>query len=56
MGRAKDYRHFAAECLKLARTADDEANRALFPQMARAWFALAQREEAWVVMESQMES
>jgi hypothetical protein len=56
MGRAKDYRYFAAECLKLAQIANDEANRVLFLQMARAWFALAQREEAWVVMESQTES
>lgn len=45
MARAEDYR-FAAECLKLGQTAEDKANRALFLQMARAWLALAQREEA----------
>jgi hypothetical protein len=45
MSRAGDYRRFAAECLKLGQTADDEAKRALFLQMARAWLALAQRDE-----------
>ncbi len=43
MSRSDEYRRFAAECLKLARTAEDEKNRAVFLQMARAWFALAQK-------------
>jgi hypothetical protein len=45
MSRAEDYRRFAAECLKLVQSAEDEAKRALFLQMARAWLALAQKEE-----------
>ena len=44
--RSDDYRRFAAECLKLAQSADDETRRSLFLQMAQAWLALAQREEA----------
>jgi hypothetical protein len=43
MSRSDDYRRFAAECMKIACTADDEQRRAIFVQMARAWFALAQR-------------
>jgi hypothetical protein len=30
----------------MAQTAEDEQNRATFLQMARVWFALAEREEA----------
>jgi len=45
MSRSDDYRRFATECLKIARTAEDEQNRALFLQMAQAWFALAQKDE-----------
>ena len=45
MTRSDEYRRFAAECLQLAQIAEDEAKQALFLQMARAWFALAQREE-----------
>ena len=36
---------FAAECLKMARAAEDEQNRAVFLQMARVWFALVQKNE-----------
>jgi hypothetical protein len=46
MGKAEDYRRFAAECLNLAQTAADEAKRALFLQMAQAWLSLAQKEES----------
>jgi hypothetical protein len=46
LSRSDDYRRFAAECLKLAQSADDETRRSLFLQMAQAWLALAQREEA----------
>jgi hypothetical protein len=46
MSRSDDYRRFAAECLKMAQTAEEEQNRATFLQMARVWFALAEREEA----------
>jgi hypothetical protein len=43
---AKDYRRFAGECLQMAQRAEDKQNRAIFLQMAQAWFALAEREEA----------
>jgi hypothetical protein len=46
MSRSDEYRRFAAECLKMAQTAEEEKNRATFLQMARMWFALAEREEA----------
>jgi hypothetical protein len=46
MSRPDEYRRFAAECLKMAQTAEEEQNRATFLQMARVWFALAEREEA----------
>ena len=46
MSRSDEYRRFAAECLKMAQTAEEEQNRATFLQMARVWFALAEREEA----------
>jgi hypothetical protein len=40
---AKDYRRFAGECLQMAQRAEDKQNRAIFLQMAQAWFALAER-------------
>jgi hypothetical protein len=45
MSRSDDYRRFAAECMKIASVAEDERQRAIFIQMARAWLALAQRGE-----------
>jgi hypothetical protein len=45
MSRSDDYRRFAAECLKIAHDAEDEQQRAIFVEMARAWSALAQRGE-----------
>ena len=45
MAKAEDYRRFASECLKLGQTAADETTRSLFLQMARAWLALAQKDE-----------
>ena len=45
MSASDQFCRFAAECLKLARTAKDETNRAVFLQMARVWVALAQKEE-----------
>jgi hypothetical protein len=35
MIRSDEYCRFTAECLKMARTAEDEQNRAIFMQMAR---------------------
>jgi hypothetical protein len=45
MSRSDEYCRFTAECLKMARTAEDEQNRAIFLQMARVWFALVQKDE-----------
>jgi len=45
MSTSNQFCRFAAECLKLARTAEDQTNRAMFLQMARVWVALAQKEE-----------
>ena len=45
MSRSDEYRRFAAECLKIEQAADDEQQRAIFLQMARAWLALAQKEK-----------
>jgi hypothetical protein len=45
MSGSDEYCRFTAECLKMARTAEDEQNRAIFLQMARVWFALVQKDE-----------
>ena len=45
MSTSNQFCQFAAECLKLARTAEDQTNRAVFLQMARVWVALARKEE-----------
>ena len=45
MSRSDEYRHFAAECLKLAHATADEQRRAVFLQMAQTWFALAQKDD-----------
>ena len=45
MIRSDEYRRFAGECLKMARTAEDEQHRAIFLQMTRVWFALVQKDE-----------
>jgi hypothetical protein len=45
MIRSDEYRRFAAECLKMARTAEDEQHRAIFLQMTRVWFVLAQKDD-----------
>jgi hypothetical protein len=45
MSRSDEYCRFTAECLKMARTAEDEQNRAIFLRMARVWFALVQKDE-----------
>src|SRR3984893_18399149 len=44
MSRSDEYRRFAAECLKMAQTAEEEQNRATLLQLARVWFALAERD------------
>jgi len=45
MSRSDDYRRFAAECMKIISTAENEQRRAIFVQMARTWLALAQKAE-----------
>ena len=45
MSTSNDFCRFAADCVKLARTAEDEAHRTVFLQMARVWLALAEKEE-----------
>jgi hypothetical protein len=43
MSRSDEYCRFTAECLKMARTAEDEQNRAIFLRMARVWFTLVRK-------------
>jgi hypothetical protein len=45
MSRSDEYCRFTAECLKMARTAEDEQHRVIFLQMARVWFALVQKDD-----------
>jgi hypothetical protein len=45
VSRSDEYRRFAAECLEIGKAAEDEQQRAIFLQMARAWLALAQKDE-----------
>jgi hypothetical protein len=42
MGKSDDYRRFAAECLELAKAAENETSRATFLHMAQVWFRLAE--------------
>ena len=45
MSKSDEFCRFAADCVKLARTAEDETDRTVFLQMARVWVALAQEED-----------
>ena len=38
---SQEYRHFAEECLRWAREAEDELQRQLFLEMASAWVQAA---------------
>jgi hypothetical protein len=42
MGRAEQYRHHAAECLRLARQTRDPTEKDLLLGMAEAWRRLAE--------------
>jgi hypothetical protein len=42
----EQYRQRAAQCLSLARTALDPANKATLIEMARAWTRLAEQSQA----------
>jgi hypothetical protein len=44
MNRSDECCRFGEDCVKLARTAEDETTRAVFLQMARVWLTLAQEE------------
>jgi hypothetical protein len=46
MGRAEQYRWFAARCLELARTTADPQTQAAMLQMAQVWFRLADEAES----------
>jgi hypothetical protein len=42
MTSSEQYRHFAQECLEMARTAADPQARATLLHMAQVWFRLAE--------------
>ena len=42
MGRAREYRWFAAQCLEIARVTADTQTKAAMLQMAQVWSRLAQ--------------
>ena len=44
VSKADRYQKLAAECLLLAKTANDRTNRALLLKMAQTWLQLAERE------------
>jgi hypothetical protein len=46
MGKAEEYRRFAAECLRIARKIQDHGGKASLLQMAETWRRLAERAEA----------
>jgi hypothetical protein len=45
MGRAEQYRHHAAECLRLSQQSHDRTEKDLLLGMAEAWRRLAQHVE-----------
>lgn len=45
MGRAEQYRHHAAECLRLAQQSGDRTEKDLLLGMAEAWRRLAEHVE-----------
>jgi hypothetical protein len=45
VSRADHYQKLAAECLLLAKTANNQTNRATLLQMAATWLKLAEREQ-----------
>jgi hypothetical protein len=46
MGRSGEYRLFAARCLDIARTTNDERTKAAMLQMARVWSRVADEIES----------
>ena len=49
MTTAKEYRHFAEECLRWASEADTEQDRAAFLELARDWTLAALRLEGVLI-------
>jgi hypothetical protein len=45
LAKAEQYRHYAAECLKLLPRLSDAGVRAMFSQMAASWVKLAEHAE-----------
>ncbi|MGB6535083.1 MAG: hypothetical protein WBF58_03880 [Xanthobacteraceae bacterium] len=45
MANAKDYRHYAAECMRLAQNKENLREKDLMVQMAEHWRQLAERAE-----------
>ena len=45
MGKAEQYRHHAAECLRLAQQSQDRTEKDLLLGMAEAWRRLAEHVE-----------
>ena len=46
MGRAQEYRLFAARCLEVARVTADSQTKGVMLQMAQVWSRLAEEIEA----------
>ncbi len=42
MGRSEQYRRFAAECMEMASTIENERSRAALIHMAQVWLRLAE--------------
>jgi hypothetical protein len=55
MKQAAEYREHAAECLKLANTARNEAERRQLLQMAEAWERMAAERERRIKAESHVD-
>ena len=45
MGKAELYRHYAAECIRLAQQTEDSTEKNTLLAMAQAWRQLAHRAE-----------
>jgi hypothetical protein len=45
MGKADQYGHYAAECVRLAQHCSDSAEKELLLRMAERWRRLADREQ-----------
>ena len=45
VSKAEQYRRFAEDCLKMAKSVQDEQARATLMQMAQVWFRLSARDE-----------